>query len=863
MSDSKRILLSEPGNPVIVRFLSGEITLGEDKTSTVTVLRTGHFSDPRYGRFEISEAMLLSMVDNFNKNTYGQNIFIDVEHNPKNGSAGTIKSLTISDGRLLAEVDWTEYGLEAVQKRGFIYLSADFHENFRDNETGEKHGTLLQGAGLTTRPVIKRLDPVRLSEPTAEDNVKTFFNPELAHKLSESAIMNMKELIKLLNQKFGELKLSEAIVQKLVAAFELSAKTLGEDKAAMEALFSQFEDTGKTLAEASGSGAVTLDIKMPDSAGGAGLTAADVEKLLAERDDARAADAKKLAETLETRQGQFDTLIDASEGLKALSEDSLAIVRSARDMITAEMSEDQVKSLAEHQIALGNQIAVNAKLAAKGFAGPSGSVHITVDDSNNVKALQESVDKRLNLSSQPDSRRYASTGGVLLAENKALADEVLAMYDARHGDDLAREHKLLSGGDGVVADVAVPAIFERTVIREAVYQLVGLQFVDSGTLPFASSALIPYSHRDPAAAGRNNTRTYEGGSIPRAGVIQDSETAYPIPQKIAFEVSDELRYLTQSGILNWDALVENQRNASRIIAEDTEQMIFNEQLRAADEYVSVAVSAEDLGPKTNGTNRIFTLVNFPVVHPRAQYDLNGSQVGATVNPITVTFKGGAINEYDGSGAQAAGDYYVINYNVGEIYIVNEAGVIQTPGGTDALLVDYSYATNAFQFDTDPGAADVDAHWDGFLYRYGLRKSVIEDQRYHRANFGLMSGTAMTQIEQAKQFGANSKRPGTDLSMDGNLGRVKDIPNFKTSAPGLWMGDQRVVLGERGQTRLRMMKPWTMGELENQKDANGRFTGKKEAYGDQFLILHTPTQLKRALTSIVLFSAAARIDRVNL
>lgn len=58
----------------------------------------------------------------------------------------------------------------------------------------------------------------------------------------------------------------------------------------------------------------------------------------------------------------------------------------------------------------------------------------------------------------------------------------------------------------------------------------------------------------------------------------------------------------------------------------------------------------------------------------------------------------------------------------------------------------------------------------------------------------------------------------------------------------------------------MLKPWVMGSLENQRDSNGRFTGMKEAYGDQFIVVHTPTQLKAAYTSIVLYSATARVAR---
>lgn len=152
------------------------------------------------------------------------------------------------------------------------------------------------------------------------------------------------------------------------------------------------------------------------------------------------------------------------------------------------------------------------------------------------------------------------------------------------------------------------------------------------------------------------------------------------------------------------------------------------------------------------------------------------------------------------------------------------------------------------------------HWDDALYRIGLRKSVIEDQRYHMANFINMSGTLMNQIEQAKRFAANFRRAGTDLAMDGNLGRVKDVPASKIVAPGLWAGDQRLIIGERAVTRFRMLKAWAMGDLENARDSNGKFTGQKEAYGDQFIALFTPTQLKRALTSILFYSASARVAR---
>lgn len=855
-----------------IRFLSDRVDarlLSErdgKTTAVITVTRTGKFFDPRYDSFVIDKSMLLSMVKNFEGNVYGQDIVLDVSHMPHNGAAGFFKRLFLDGNKLRGEVEFTEYGVDAVTKKGFVYVSAEFDENFVDNEKREAHGPTLLGAGLTPRPVIKHLDRVQLSEEALDGAPMTLVSDRIARLLNEETEMN--KFKKLLLAALAGMGLSETVVKQLGEAFATAAKPLGEDETALKALQESFENTGKQLAESIGDKEVKLSIDIPEIPMAQigeikTLSEADVKRIMQESVAATAKAEKDAAKKLSDNQAVFKTALDEAEGLKTLSEETVKSLHDAIDLVTGDMTEEQVKALAQHQIKLGTEMGVARQLAAQGFQ-VNGNAHISVDDSNSVKALQESVDQRLGFAGMADSRRYANTGGQLQDVNKQLAEKVLAQFDASNAHQLREERKLLAGGDGVVSDVAVPAIFERTVIREALYSLVGLQFVDVGTLQFASSALIPYSYRDTSAAGRNSTRRYEGQGINRAGIIQTSDTAYPIPQKLAFEVSDELRYLTGSGILNFDAAMENVKNAARIIGEDTEQLIFNEVLNSADEYGAVAVANEVIDADMDGTNNIFVLANFPVVRPRAIYDLQGNQVGNTINPVTVEYDTGGgyneINEFDGTGEQSAGTYYVLDFNQGEIYLVDEAGAMVTPAGTSTLRVSYSRSTNVYAFNSDNGSTENDLYWNNFLYRYGLRKSEIEDNRFHSANFGLMSGTAMNQVEQARQFAANFNKNGTDLASNGNLGRIKDVPNFKTSAPGLNMGDQRVIVGERGQTRLRMMKPWSMGELENQKDANGRFTGKKEAYGDQFLVLHTPTPLKRAYTSMVLYSATARVAR---
>ena len=436
----------------------------------------------------------------------------------------------------------------------------------------------------------------------------------------------------------------------------------------------------------------------------------------------------------------------------------------------------------------------------------------------------------------------------------------MAKFDLVNANQLSNEHKMLAAGSGVQADISVPAIYERTVIREFLYQMTGLSFVNSSVINFANSWVAPFSYRDATAAGRQSTRVYEGQAIENAGIKQESETAYPIPQKLSFEFTKELQLLSDAGHIDFDIIAENAGNAARIIAEDTDSLIYNEIVQSADEYASVAIAAETtLTADFDGSNTIFQLNNFPVCRPRKIFDLTGSQIGSTINPIVVTYDSVLRLEYNGTGTQASGIYYILDYNIGEIKLVSEAGVLVAPATGKTCPISYSYSTNVAKFDTDLGSLAVDAKYDQLLYLIGLRKSVIED-RLSVCDFGLTVSSVINAIEQARQFSANYTRPGTDLDATGNLGQIKSIPFFKTIAPGIWLGSNRIMMGERYTTRFRMMKPWSLNPLEEQKDSSGKFTGKQHAYGDQWLGLHTPSPLKKNSTSIVLYSATTRVAR---
>ncbi|MDP1674415.1 MAG: phage protease [Burkholderiales bacterium] len=247
-ASARHIKLEAGAHDGAVRFLTSlHVNLEEGKrTSWVTITRTGNFTDPRYGKFSITRDMLLAMVSNFDKRAYGQDIFIDVSHKPDNGAAGKITKLTVEGDRLRALVEWTEFGVSAIRERGFVYLSAEYHENFKDNEKGERHGPVLLGAGLTVRPVIKGLDPIQLSEDVG--NVPTLLHPELQTQLLSEIQIMWKELIKTLTEQLKGFKLGDAVVEQIIKAAEIAVgKTTDETVA--RALCASFGDAGKKLAE--------------------------------------------------------------------------------------------------------------------------------------------------------------------------------------------------------------------------------------------------------------------------------------------------------------------------------------------------------------------------------------------------------------------------------------------------------------------------------------------------------------------------------------------------------------------------------------------------------------------------------------
>lgn len=838
----RRIQLSE-GSQRTLRMLAEFTAPGEGKTTSwVTLTRTGSFTDPRYGRFEITRDMLLSMVRNFDAQTFGQDIYLDVNHNPGAGAAAKVLKLSIEGDRLRAQVEWTPYGLEAVQQKGYRYLSAEYHENYQDNEKGAYHGPTLVGAGLTVRPVIKRLDPVTLSCASDSDDSPILIHPELIKKLLSEEKDTMNKYLQALLASLQAKKLSQTVIDAIMKTAEAGVQLAAGDEAAQKKLCEDFEATAKTLAENIGAGG-TVQLSMT-SAPQSSIEDA-VRKMLAEN----ASTARQLAEKTDANRKLLSDTINAAEGIDDATKKELA--EGVAGVVTADMSEAAIKQLATAQIASGNQIAAAKKLAAMGYH-PQGTVQIEVVDegSKKLSGIYHGALKKTSA--------YAN-GQLRLSEKaSAFVDKVLAQFDRIHAREIHDEARMLAEGTGM-ANVSLPVGFQREVIREALSDLNILQLVNAVTdFTAQSTTLIPYETRDVSGV-LNDGVVFEGQEINYAGISQAMDTAYITPMKVAYLISNEVANFTRTSGLNWDAMSRNIETCSRVMRELVQRRLANELQRSSDAYGAVAVTGENVAAQLSGSSSVIKTTNFPIVRPKQAYDMAGNAIGSTENPLAVVVNGATLTAYDGSGNQATGTYYrVTNYNMGYIQLVDQSGAAKLVTASGACTVGYSYATNILKVDIDvPSGSTLEVQLNKVIQGVGARKAMMNSDRYILPDFLLMSPVLNDTISNAEQFIVDRRRNGSDTNSQGDLDSVKSIPSYGTNAPGIDLGDQRIVMGQRGQLTYTVAKPFELGQPFEAVGANGKPIGKKQAYGEEYNAMHLPTPIRNRLTSVLVYSKTGR------
>lgn len=181
----------------LIKLSDSNIGPGGANNPSVQVLRVGKFNHPKYGEFEITQATLAEMKQNFDNNVRGVDIAFDYFHESDKEASGWPSELYLSDdgNELWSKVDWTPAAQRKLAEREIRYFSPDFAFQWEDPETGKTYKNVLFGGGLTNRPFVKDMAAIVAHEqkgkPMTEEQVKKL---EAVLKLAEDGADNMKKM---------------------------------------------------------------------------------------------------------------------------------------------------------------------------------------------------------------------------------------------------------------------------------------------------------------------------------------------------------------------------------------------------------------------------------------------------------------------------------------------------------------------------------------------------------------------------------------------------------------------------------------------------------------------------------------------
>ena len=471
---------------------------------------------------------------------------------------------------------------------------------------------------------------------------------------------------------------------------------------------------------------------------------------------------------------------------------------------------------------------------------------------NDSIKLQEAINDSL--------RRTSTYGQGLLKLSKnthPFVDKVLSIFDEQNKHKIAYEVVALAAGEVGISDTNLPVGYQRTVIREALSDLIILELVQTLTDPTANTTtLIPYEIRDDSGV-LNDGVVYEGSPIHRSSISQAMDTAYLLPMKLSFMITNEVIHFSMASSLNWDAYARSVESNARLLRELVVRRLCMEMQRGADAFGAVVVTGEDIAARLDGSNSIIKTANFPIVRQHQTVDMQGNNVGSIENPMVLVIDGTTITAYDDSNTQASGTYYrVTNYNLGYIQLVSELGAAVTPTATTATL-GYSYAMNAVLFDLDNGSTPIEQHLNGLLRAVGTRKAAMQTDRLTVPNFMLMNPTMNDTVTNAELFTVSGSKNGSALNNDGDLEMIKGVPAFSSNVIGSDLGEERIIMGARGTLSYAVAKPYTTEKPFQVVDGNGRALGKLQAYGEEYSAMKVPTPIRGRLTSVVAYSVTQR------
>ncbi len=161
------------------------------KSSWIEIFRIGKWDHPKHGVIEGTKKLFNDFISNWKNNILGRDIAIDKTHKPEDGATGWVKDMKIVGDRLKALVEWTPFGLDLIEQKGFKYFSPEYRDSYTDKETGKEYKNVLYGGALTNRPFLTDLAPIILSEDM--DVFQKYEDTQLSEELKEEFWLALQE----------------------------------------------------------------------------------------------------------------------------------------------------------------------------------------------------------------------------------------------------------------------------------------------------------------------------------------------------------------------------------------------------------------------------------------------------------------------------------------------------------------------------------------------------------------------------------------------------------------------------------------------------------------------------------------------
>lgn len=343
----------------------------------IQILRVGTFWHPRYGKFSITKADLAEIKENFEKGVRGVDPAIDYAHESDKIAAAWIKSLEIKNGEegpeLWAQVEWTPRGEQVVESKEYRYLSADLAFKYQDNETLKEFGTVLLGAGLTNRPVIKNMAPtVDLSEHATIELSE--------YKGQDMALKSTKKITEL------ETALAEAEAKNKALQLKLDEAEMDESD----------DDGDESSADDSKKGKKASDMSLEELQNAFAKLQEEHAKTCAELAEMKKNLNKEMAERkLAEKTAAFDKLMTQGKVVEAqrkpfMDGDSIKFAELAQPVKlkalgeTGKAVEASEKSAAEQVLALAEE-----KLSTKKADNKTAAIQLVLKENSDLRAQYE------------------------------------------------------------------------------------------------------------------------------------------------------------------------------------------------------------------------------------------------------------------------------------------------------------------------------------------------------------------------------------------------------------------------------------------------------------------------------------------